>query len=355
MRTALILIISGIMIGAGFSIILRDLRRSRRRAFISERDARAVDEPEVEITVSSGRANGRASEIPSRRVGSAASPAGDRKPGGDYGGEDSSAAQDDADEGRRLPAIEQQWAALQPVIGAGVAQLNAELAPLRLVIGESGDPTWSYKNKGYGAYRRIMIADQSIGWLRLELSADGQLNASAKSHKDEGANINAAAQVAAAQLTTPRASTLLSQSLQPAAAYAAQNAPAANREKEASEKAWSAVEAVVTAALGATNGALAQAGARLLPLTPAIWEPEIRRHRMTLSLEINASTVARMHIERLANEIEVAVGVRDPHLVALGRRRRIPLEGLTIHGLAELIASCAWPTIARFREDRRSA
>ena len=41
--------------------------------------------------------------------------------------------------------------------------------------------------------------------------------------------------------------------------------------------------------------------------------------------------------------MEVAVGVREPQLIDLGRRRRIPVDGMTIHALAELIASCAWP------------
>jgi hypothetical protein len=76
---------------------------------------------------------------------------------------------------------------------------------------------------------------------------------------------------------------------------------------------------------------------------------------MTLCVEVNGDDVARMHIERLPHEMEVAVGVREPQLIDLGRRRRIPVEGMTIHGLAELIASCAWPAIARFRETRRQA
>ena len=77
---------------------------------------------------------------------------------------------------------------------------------------------------------------------------------------------------------------------------------------------------------------------------------DLRRHRMTLSVEVNGDDVARMHIERLPHEMEVAVGVREPQLIELGRRRRIPVDGMTIHALAELIASCAWPAIARFRE-----
>ena len=47
-----------------------------------------------------------------------------------------------------------------------------------------------------------------------------------------------------------------------------------------------------------------------------------------------------------------AVGVRDAQMIGLGRRRRIPIEGMTIHSLAELIAGCAWPAIARFKDVR---
>jgi hypothetical protein len=46
------------------------------------------------------------------------------------------------------------------------------------------------------------------------------------------------------------------------------------------------------------------------------------------------------------------VGVRDAHMIDLGRRRRIPIDGMTTHALAEIIASCAWPAIARFKDAR---
>ena len=54
MTTALILIASGILIGAGIGVIWRDVRRSRRRAFILQREAQATTEPEVEITIARG-------------------------------------------------------------------------------------------------------------------------------------------------------------------------------------------------------------------------------------------------------------------------------------------------------------
>jgi hypothetical protein len=62
-----------------------------------------------------------------------------------------------------------------------------------------------------------------------------------------------------------------------------------------------------------------------------------------------------MHIDRLAQEMEVAVGVPDTALAHLARRRRIAVEGMTTHLLAELIASCAWPSIEHQRGMRRPA
>jgi hypothetical protein len=250
-------------------------------------------------------------------------------------------------------ALEQQWSALQPAIAAGVEKTNTALATVRLFIGPLGEPSWSYKNKGYGAYRRLLMAGESVAWLRLELLVDGQLRASVKAHKEDRATVNAVADMPAAGLDAARTVDLFSRCLQPAALYAAHQMR--DGDEEASEQAWEGVDALVAAALKATNGVLAQTGARLIALAPAAWESELRRHRMALSVEVNGDDVARMHIERLPYEMEVAVGVREPQLADLGRRRRIPVDGMTIHALAELIASCAWPAIARFRETRRQA
>jgi hypothetical protein len=227
------------------------------------------------------------------------------------------------------------------------------LAAADLLIGTPGDPSWSYKNRGYGDYRRLLLSGESLGWLRLELCADDRLRASVKAHKDDRSAINATAEVAARGLTAARASELFARCLQPATGFAA--SARNDRDEEASREAWQSIDPVVASALKATNGALAQAGAQLIALAPPAWEQDLRRHRMTLCVEVNGDDVARMHIERLPHEMEVAVGVRDPQFLELGRRRRIPVDGMTIHGLAELIASCAWPAIARFRDNRRQA
>ena len=51
MTTGLILVLSGILIGAGFALVWRDIRRSRRQAFLSEHDTARVAEADVEITI----------------------------------------------------------------------------------------------------------------------------------------------------------------------------------------------------------------------------------------------------------------------------------------------------------------
>ena len=413
MTTAIYLIISGVLIGAGISIVWRDIQKKRRGAFVSARDARIAADPEVEITIEHGVEPERAPRalpsppleqpVPLRAVDEARTPslassvqASRHAESVGYGGalpvargegqtlasalaatplpaEEwteaaatasqamvspsapaavARAAVDPPRQGARL-ALEQQWAVLQPAIAAGVERTNALLAPVRLVIGPVGEPSWSYKNRGYGAYRRVLMGGESVAWLRLELFTDGHLRAAVKAHRDDRATVNATADTAAAGLGGDRAAELFSECLQPAATYAARKLR--DSDEEASEQAWESVDPVVATALKATNGALAQAGARLFALGPAAWESDLRRHRMALSVEVNGDDVARMHIERLPHEMEVAVGVRDPQLAALARRRRIPVDGMTIHALAELIASCAWPAIARFRENRRQA
>ena len=412
MTTAIYLIISGALIGVGISIIWRDMHKKRRGTFVSEQDVRlAADrraaDTDVEITISlrPDREPARralpppdAEPVPLRAVSEPHAPSPSFRAASAWAegrgegrlqmseqasaphpyplpteewGEGIGATQDSPApapparvpraavanfesprQGARL-VLEQQWSGLQPPISAGVERANALLAPVRLFIGPVGEPSWSYKHKGYGAYRRLLLAGESVAWLRLELMADGQLRAGIKAHREDRASINASADAPALGLDGDRAGALFSQCLQPAAAYAARQLR--DSDEEASEQAWESVDGLVSAALKATNGALAQAGARLVALAPAAWESDLRRHRMALSVEVNGDDVARMHIERLPHEMEVAVGVREPQLAALARRRRIPVDGMTIHALAELVASCAWPAIARFRETRPQA
>jgi hypothetical protein len=210
-------------------------------------------------------------------------------------------------------------------------------------------------DRGYGVYRRILISGESLAWLRIELDAGGQLQAGVKAHKEEHSGINAGSSAPASTIDVAGASDLLSECLKPAASFAMRAANGVSTERWASETAWKEVGAVVVAALHAANGALAQADARFVPLGAPDWVEEVRRHRLTVGVEVFATEVARMLIERISDEIEVAVGVPDVRLAGLGRRQRVPVRGLTTHALAELIAGSTWPAIAHFREVQHPA
>jgi hypothetical protein len=352
MTTAVILLISGILIGAGISIIWRDARAKRQSAFVSKRDARAnaAADPEVEITISHD------THVPTPPAATpAATMAGATAPAADTGEASPPPIAARVGAASRPPVhlpLEQEWASLQPVLVAGVDKVNTVLAPVQLSISATGEPSWSYKNRGYGAYRRLLLDRDSVAWVRLELSPDGRLHASVKAHKEDQVEINATADVAAKGLTAARASDLLAQCLKPAVSHAARRQPDGEK---AGEQDWRGIDGLVVAALQAANGALAPAGAHLIPLAPAAWEAELRRYRMTLSVQVYGDDVARMHIDGRPHEMEVAVGVREPQHIDLGRRSRVPVEGMTVHTLAELIASCAWPAIERFRETHRPA
>jgi hypothetical protein len=339
MFTAFALILSGILIGLGISLIVRDVKKkSLSGAFVwlpYGQQAASTKAP-VEVTIS-------------HRAEPAAEPP---------GAAEVKAAPQSVGEGRPQAAVERQWAALAPSIAGGVAEVNRVLDPAGIVLRPAGEPAWSYKNRGFGTYHRVLVGDVSLAWLRLELSADGELHATVRAHKEEHRQLNAAAHVPTARLTPAHVSDLLSQCLASTVKYAVDAAPgprSANSEYAVAGGAWQASEPIVEAALRATNGALAQAGARLSVIAPAAWQPGLGRHRLVLSVQVNGRDVARMHIDRQSQHIEVAVGLPDARLIALGRCERVRVDGLTPHALAEVIAGCAWPTIAHYRDDRRQA
>ncbi len=342
--TGLILVLSGILIGAGFAIVWRDIRRSRRQAFLSDHDGARLAEADVEITIAppvrAVTAKSIASAIGASLFGRKAS--------------EGSAPEQTAVPEEAQEAVVAQWLALQGPLEAGVDKINGLLQQAQISIAPPGDNTWSYKNHGYGAYRRILIGEESVAWLRLELGANSVLHARVKAHRDEHAEINAASHAPAKELEVTRAGDLLAECLKPLAAHVGKTqgvVPAT----PPSAKVWEEIDAVVSAALAATNGALAQAGARLVALDAPAWQQDVNGYRLPLAIEVYGKDVARMHIDHRGNEIEVSVGVPDALFINLGRRRRIPVDGLAVHPLAEVIADCAWPVISRSRDSRRSA
>jgi hypothetical protein len=361
MTTMLLLLLSGVLIGTGVSLIWRDIHHKRRDAFVLSRDSKseAEIEPEVEIVVSRPAAAAPLSSQPAQAPAAIAVQRSSlssqllKIAKGAVSSDDPPVSAEPFLRPHAAPpsAIAQQWAALQPVIAAAVEQVNSVLDGAGVAIGTPGEP-FSGENKAYGSDRPLLVRGESPGHLRLECTPGGRLFAIVKSKDESLAEINSDASAAAPGLSIARASDLLSECLKPVAAYAMRTKDQADQ--LASEVAWNSTESTVIAALKAGNGALSQAGARLLPLATPAWDETLRHYRMPVSVQVFGNDIARMHIDRLDEEIEVAVGLPQPHLAGLGRRERIPLEGMTMHALAEMIASCAWPAIERYRETRPS-
>ncbi len=337
MSTTLLLLFSGILIGTGVSLIWRDVHKRRRSAFVLERDtqAEAAPKPDVEITIAR---SGDGAKPGSRPVRAAA-----------VATQGQAAAAEPASTALDSQTVVQRWEAVQPMVGVALRQVNLVLAAARVEVGAPGPPSRSI-NGSYGANCRLLIAEENVGSLRLQVTIHDQVHARVKAHGKDASAINTSASVPVHDMSAARASDLLSEVLKPAAAYALGAAAGDEPEERASRVAWEAVDPIIASALTAANGAMAQAGSRFVAIGPPAWDIEARRHRLTVAIQVMRNEVARMHIERVASEIEVAVGVPDVRLVGLGRRRRIAVQGMTTHALAELIAACAWPAIEHFRE-----
>jgi hypothetical protein len=331
MSSAVLLVLSGILIGAGLSLLLGDTLR-RRIAGVHERRTPSPAPPSAAPVAQV------AEEAAPLLPEGAQAPAAPRPV--------VAVAEEPAVRQRATREPDRLWGMLAPALDAAAAKVNALLAPQQLTLGPASAADWSYRRRGYGAYRRLLLDRDSIAWLRLEVTADGRLHANLKAHRDDRAGLNGTAEARIEGLTAERAADLLLACLRPAAGTVG----AEDRRDAVRAQGWQDAEVVLGSALKATNGALAQVSARIVPLTQAP-EPAHPR-RMALRVEVDGNDVARMHIERLNHEMEVAVGVPEASLADLARRRRLPLEGLTIHGLAELIAGCAWPAIAHFRDGR---
>ena len=326
MSTTALLLISGVLIGAGLTLMWRDMHKRRRSAFVLQRDKQGAPpaSSDVEITIARPGQDLPAPVLPAE---------------GSAGVIDS-------------PTVTRRWELLQPVVATALRQVNLVLAGARVEIGPPGPPSRSI-NGAFGANCRVLIADENIGSLRLQVTVHDQVHARVKAHGREAAAINASASAPVHEFSPARASDLLSEVLKPAAAFALGAESGVDPEEQASGVGWDAIDSVVSLSLAAANGALAQAGARFVPLGPPAWNAEARRHRLAVGIQLGRDEIARLHVERADLEMEVAVGVPDARLVGLGRRRRIPVQGMTTHALAELIAACAWPAIEHFGHARQ--
>jgi hypothetical protein len=344
MSTTLLLLLSAALIGTGVSLVWRDLHAARRNTLAISPDEECGDDADAGGTGSKASTPSAGGGQPQPTLGA--------KLGALLLRGETVQRELPREDTERPSATAQKWASLQPVISSAVEQVSAVLAQAGMAMGMPDEPTWS-QSKAYGSNRSVEAGGRALARLRLECTPGGRLNASVSAHDESLANeINGDASALASGATVGRVSDLLSECLKPATAYALRNRA---ETKRAAEGDWKTVEATVLAAMKVANGAILEAGARLVPIAPPVWDPAQGLHRMPVSVQMFGRDIARMHIDRLGQEMEVAVGLPDVRLASLGRRQRLAVDGMTTHALAETIAGCAWPAIAHDRETRSPA
>ena len=257
----------------------------------------------------------------------------------------------------RLPALEAQWPRLAPEIDAAAATVNAQVAPLGLAIGAPGAASWSLKNQGYGDHRRVMIGTDSIGWLRLELDAQMGVTAKFKAHDPQHASINRIS-IAPRQRSEGQLARTVMDSLSTAAQYAnwrLANSPlTALHDPPTVTVAAPLPPAVIEAstaaladdAIALVNSAFHEAGARLMPLRANQWPGTAGREARVLAIDANGALAGTMLVDPLSDRIEIAVTAGRSATANAAQRQSLPIAGLSVHGLAEAVATSAWPAIA---------
>jgi hypothetical protein len=248
-------------------------------------------------------------------------------------------------EGQRWPSVESRWLTLEPALDMAVAQLNAALSDVDLQIGKPGEPGWSFKNRGFGSYRRIAIAGRSVAWLRGEANQAGVVTFRIRAHTVEQALLNATSTLQTGDFGPLPLLDAVSSAIKPSAEYAAWLAPHRQAERDAVGDAWSEISTVAADALQIAQGALIEAGAELTETSAPVWDPASGHQRWPLGLRVAGRNVATLNIELIKRGLEVSSSASVAARTDLTRRRRLELKGLTPHMLAEALAACAWPAI----------
>lgn len=286
---------------------------------------------------------------------------------------------------KRSVALEKKWSRLRKEIDAAVQSVNQSMQRISIAIGTPGQPTWSLENEGFGDYRRVRIDQESVAWLRLEITPDLRIRSRVRTHDAQFSDLNRDAEAAAdrsgsalAQAVTDslagvfdfavkRHSDLLRQegpdstATQPSVPQQSDNllqqpspaprmhhhAPVPTAQMKpaylpASTPSPSA--ALVDAAVTLVNRAFAEADAMLFPANDGRTTKAFSDR--TLSIVGGNIAVGIMLIEPRADRIDISVGTLDLTQPQSTRKQSLPLSGLTVHSLAEAIATCAWSSIA---------
>lgn len=251
------------------------------------------------------------------------------------------AADDDGEAGSRDPSMEASWRALAPRIDRLVGDVEPVLRPVRIAILPPGEPRWALSNRAFGTYRRVNLDGESVGWLRSEITHEGQLRFRVRAHQPSLATLNAEGASPLSRLNSPELAHALSVALLPMTRYAAWIEP---RPVDVRLDP-TGIETILQNAMEIANGALVEARAALRR-HQASEDAAAPASRYVLDVLVDGRQIALMHVEDTGTQVEIAVGVPDPHRLDLARRQTLPTERLAAYELAEAMATCAWPALA---------
>jgi hypothetical protein len=216
-------------------------------------------------------------------------------------------------EAMRNPSAERRWGQLAPMLARAVRDVNDVLEPAGLSIGPAGEASWSFKNRGFGEFRRVRLEGASTAWLRHEVTTEGRLEVTLRMHDDVRSYLDDRALMDAADVTLTNAADVIAAVLVRLAEYAARSRPRRMLEAEEVKRVWDAHASDIAGAIETANRRLAVLKGRLEATGPPRFDPENRRYRLSLALTAGGVPYGSVAIScgtgDITSKLEPPVGV----------------------------------------------
>jgi len=241
---------------------------------------------------------------------------------------------------------EVRWRQMATMLDRAVITVNEVLAAADVAIGPAGEPGWSFKNRGFGTFRRVRVAGASTAWLRLEIMSDGQIEATLRAHDEVRSFLNQRDRLDAAAATDQSAADLVASVFARVAEYSGRNIPQRQNAEEQARQDWEAIADLIAGAIGLASAAIAASRGRIVQAGAPTWDPDHRRFYIMAPVLADELPLGQLGLARGAAEIDCVLIARPglPHEAT--RRALVPTSGLTVEILAQNITDCIVPALA---------
>lgn len=116
---------------------------------------------------------------------------------------------------------------------------------------------------------------------------------------------------------------------------------------------FQSMDVPLASALRAVNGAFAQVDACLGPAGQPTWDADEACHFVELPIAFGNILIGLLRLSRYLDELEISSIATDRSAGELSRTRRLAPHQLNVQAMAEAMAACAWPAIARHKDRQR--